>query len=878
MDNVASRGGQNKTTPAAPASPRWRAWQELNQHPALAVAPGPHKRAWMVGIPTVPVIPPEARLTPTAAVSAWDDRGKMPGVLIATEHWMPVGVAALATRVSRSNADTWDNWNSSAGVPATRFPWFDCDVSDPVLATRIADWLADWFAARGKAGPGGSYPHRIGSSPKWAMLMQLEEPEGVEAPNIDVRFRDPNTGEAHVVQLLGRGKHAVAWGEHPRTGGVYSWHGFPEDSGFRDIFDAGTAYLVGMTVQDLVDLSDDLRDWLSGKGMEVHMGRSIPGQAPPAHLAAPGGEAQVRALMAVLPNPDSVFAGRFDWINMGQALRGALPDDPDTARELFVAWSDKWDGGAQGQDPEREFDKMNPSLTLGWAYLVDKAKACGLRAVAAGVDFDEVDLELDARMNGLVEALSLAAKRAAASASAVDEAERLANEIMGVSAGVGGVLPVVSDPAAGLDAMVDGDDEAGGSAGAGGGSGLSPALPPVVPPTVGLLEVSSREAHAMALGPRPWLYGHYYQRGTVVLLAGPGAVAKSNLALTEAAAMVVDRPLLGVPVWVPGLRVAHLNWDETTDEVERRVRAVFQLHGVRWGEVRDRMWIAGVDRLRFRLTESDGRGGQKLSVSGLKALRETIEALRLDVVQIDPLGAVVGALNDNDLMYQLMVVLGRIAAGTGCCVQLTHHFRKASGGGDGDGDGGGGMGAVDAIKGASALVQAARFARVMMVMSEKEAQATGVDPKKRRLFVRIENAKANHVSPLEEAVWVRLETVGLGNARARWDEDRTGVPVAWSPPAPTVTPTQQADILTDLHAAWSAGRAFSMRPQAAAGRSAPQLVADKAGVTLAQAARVLAEWMAAGIVREATYRDVDQRKERLGVEVVLPSAPPDTPA
>lgn len=818
---------------------------------ARARRPDPHTRASLAGYPTIPVIPAGAPLPPEATY--WRERGKCPGVCVGPRGaWQARDLRALNAGRTNQQAALWDGWKASAGIPGGDFKWLDTDITDPVRSEGVWNLTWSWLADKGKLVPGRTkLLRRVGQAPKWAALFRLDDPN-LSAPNMDLRWKD-EAGVSQGVQLLGRGKHAVAWGEHPRTGKPYVWTGDPaRDVALPgwDIFDVPVSELVALSVQEALDLMGRIREFLVAQGVTLRVGASnttghgVPGPARD-DLECPGGEAQVRALMSALPNDDARFPDRDDWLRVGQALLGALPEAkfPGAARELFLEWSDKYPPG-QGQDPDREFDRFNPSLTMGWPYLLDTARVCGLGAISAGADFEEVDLELDAVLARVVEQLSRSADEAARRAAARGRGTSTADAI--------------------LDSLLGTTRTRKSAAGAGAGGRLS-----IVS---ALQDVSTAETRAMGLGPRPFVYGHYYQRMAVSMLVGAGAVAKTNVSLVEAVAMAIDRPLLGIPVWEPGLRAAHLNWDENHDELLRRLRAVFAHYAVPWSMVRDRLWVAGVDRLGFRLTEPDGRGGHVLSAAGVGALVELIRELKLDVLQMDPLGAVMSGLNDNDLSYELMGALQRIAAETGCAIQVTHHTRKGSPAGSGGSSGGGGgesSDLVDAIKGASSLVQSARFARVLRTMTEKEATSFGVDPKKRRLLVRIEDAKANHVAPTEDAVWFRLESVGLGNAAGRRNEDKTGVPTEWAPPALALTPTQQADVLRALGTAWNDRRAYSVDPRAGAGRSAAALVASLTDLTEAQAGRLVQEWIGNGVVEVGGYDDRDTGRRRMGIKPIL---------
>ena len=63
---------------------------------------------------------------------------------------------------------------------------------------------------------------------------------------------------------------------------------------------------------------------------------------------------------------------------------------------------------------------------------------------------------------------------------------------------------------------------------------------------------------------------------------------------------------------------------------------------------------------------------------------------------------------------------------------------------------------------ASALVFHSRSARALNTMSEKEAEAAGIDLGQRRFYFRIDNGKSNCAPPPERSEWRKIESIDLG--------------------------------------------------------------------------------------------------------------------
>ena len=96
--------------------------------------------------------------------------------------------------------------------------------------------------------------------------------------------------------------------------------------------------------------------------------------------------------------------------------------------------------------------------------------------------------------------------------------------------------------------------------------------------------------------PREWLYGSRYVRRFVAVLAAPGGVGKSALALGQAVALASGQPILGervhhrVPAWV-------LNLEDPLEEQHRRLAALLRLHRLPDEAVAGRLFLhSGRDR------------------------------------------------------------------------------------------------------------------------------------------------------------------------------------------------------------------------------------------------------------------------------------------
>jgi hypothetical protein len=94
-------------------------------------------------------------------------------------------------------------------------------------------------------------------------------------------------------------------------------------------------------------------------------------------------------------------------------------------------------------------------------------------------------------------------------------------------------------------------------------------------------------------------------------------------------------------------------------------------------------------------------------------------------------------------------------------------------------------GEADSVRGATAIVNAARFVLTLAQMSKKEATFFNLPEGQRRRFIRIDDAKMNLKPPAEKTDWLELVGVDLEDAR-EIGEESSNIQVAtpWTPPDP----------------------------------------------------------------------------------------------
>src|SRR5690606_33098349 len=85
---------------------------------------------------------------------------------------------------------------------------------------------------------------------------------------------------------------------------------------------------------------------------------------------------------------------RADYLNMGYAIKAALPDDDRDAFELWWSWCARWsDGENDRETAEADWSRMRPPYAIGAPWLFDKARAGGWDDAVTEFAADPIPLE-----------------------------------------------------------------------------------------------------------------------------------------------------------------------------------------------------------------------------------------------------------------------------------------------------------------------------------------------------------------------------------------------------------------------------------------------------------------------------------------------------
>jgi AAA domain len=278
------------------------------------------------------------------------------------------------------------------------------------------------------------------------------------------------------------------------------------------------------------------------------------------------------------------------------------------------------------------------------------------------------------------------------------------------------------------------------------------------------------------LPPREWLYGKHYQRGVVTATVGPGGGGKSSLSLVELLSLCTGRPLLDEQPEMQ-CRAWYHNAEDSRDEIYRRIAAACQHYDIDQGELEGWLFVTSGLDVPIKIATSSRTGTLVLDRLVSEHLIGTIADNEIVVASFDPLIAHhAGTENAAGDMDQIIREFARIAHITGCSIDAVHHTRKPAPGQEE-------LSVYDS-RGAGAIINAVRSARVLNGMSRAEAEGAGIDEADRRLHFRIDIGKAN-MAPPTASKWYKLVGVELPN------DDNVGIATSWILPgqggAPSAT-------------------------------------------------------------------------------------------
>jgi len=248
---------------------------------------------------------------------------------------------------------------------------------------------------------------------------------------------------------------------------------------------------------------------------------------------------------------------------------------------------------------------------------------------------------------------------------------------------------------------------------------------------------SSRPLNSKLIPKRAWIMKHRYISQYLSVLYSPGGVGKSTFTLLEALAIISGKALTGFDVAAPG-NVWIYNTEDPKDEIERRIQAMAQHHNIDLKTTKHEIFFSSSHSAPFVVAIKDKRSGQ---ISKNNALVEkTVNFIKRNNIKLFIIDPFVRThhLSENDNMEidYVCQIFADIAKRTNASVCVVHHARKNTG-----------RDFAESFRGATSLINAARTAAVLTIMSKPEAEKCGIAPDDANKYVRLIPTKGNMSPP-----------------------------------------------------------------------------------------------------------------------------------
>jgi hypothetical protein len=253
---------------------------------------------------------------------------------------------------------------------------------------------------------------------------------------------------------------------------------------------------------------------------------------------------------------------------------------------------------------------------------------------------------------------------------------------------------------------------------------------------------------------REWLCGTYLMRGAITLLSAPGARGKTSLLMTLAISCASGKPLLGAHLFGGPKTVLYLSAEEGTEEINLRLRAAMQHHGISEADLYG-LHVIGAERWGLPLVAVN-KGTPCADEKGWATLGAELDHLRADILIIDPLINFLGGAdaNNNSVAGLLMSRLATEAATRNLSVMIAHHVAK-----------GRDPAAAESAMGAASFVNLSRISLSIAPLQEEDAGTVGLPPWEAKVVFRVLGTKQNYTPVKSDDDWFRFTSVEVQNAQ-----------------------------------------------------------------------------------------------------------------
>jgi len=384
--------------------------------------------------------------------------------------------------------------------------------------------------------------------------------------------------------------------------------------------------------------------------------------------------------------------------------------------------------------------------------------------------------------------------------------------------------------------------------------------PAPLPPSCAISFVDAMDFAEGDIPLRPWIVPGALLAGSTHILAAPGGTGKSVFTLQMALMLASGREWAK---WKPKkkCRVLVINAEDDIHEQRRRMVAAQTVMG--FTAERGMVMLADAPD-NILMSQADAAKKVQVATPLVDELVAVIRHYAIDVVIVDPFAETFdGDENSNgDTKWAMKIWRDKIARPTGCAVYLVHHTTKGSEDK---------AGSADVIRGGGAIVNSARLAATLFVMSKGEASALNVNEDHRFRYVRYDDAKSNN-SLIGARTWFEKISVTLRNGPVGDSDggDEVGALSPWQPEGiGAYEPAQVMKLLEAVEDGYVDDHGvctdlpFGRSKAGGSKRWVGHLIADVMGVEEEEARKIIGFLIDGGMVEEVPFRnEVKGRDEK----------------
>jgi hypothetical protein len=372
------------------------------------------------------------------------------------------------------------------------------------------------------------------------------------------------------------------------------------------------------------------------------------------------------------------------------------------------------------------------------------------------------------------------------------------------------------------------------------------------------IEIEWEDGATAAMIPRRrWLVGSFAIRGHLTVLVAPPGAGKSTLGIALAVASATGRGEIVGETVHETIKAWVWNNEDDRNELRRRLAAIMQQWDVAPVDLRGKLGLNSGSERPLVIAKAT-KDGAVLRLPDIEAIIERVQAEGIGLLIVDPFVETHEVDENNNAQIKAVAALWREVARRGdCAVVIVHHTGKPPAASPDAW-----TGSLSASRGASSLGGVARIMRTLFAMSQSDADKFGLDAEERRLWVRLDDAKANLSLASGTARWFKRVSITIANG------EEVGALVPGDPKASAeerdVDPVLDARVEAAIERHWSKGTPLSERPEAR-DRFAQAILARELGAAADAIRDAIVRLQRAGVVRTETFC---QRTKKKGLWVV----------